>query len=154
MSFSQQFQKLGLADAKAVRRAVHGKRQYQATGDAAERQQRLEEEKQQQVARQRDIQAQQLLQRQETERLAGIGNMLQAAAVQRKPGDLAFHVVAAGRIKRLWLAEAQYEAMCRGSLRLAYWNNTLYILPAEEAQRIALKAPEAILAPPAAESDF
>ncbi len=146
MSLGSQLQKLGLADAKAVKKAEHAKRQGKTRQESEERQERLQRERQEALERQKSAQEEQLRIRQEQEFRRGLLHQVESASVPRRSGDEPYYVAVQGRIRKLWFEQHQYDEVCRGLLRWVLVENQLYLLRREDALRIAEKDP-AILIP-------
>ncbi len=147
MSLSDQLKKLGLADAKTVRKAEHAKRQARVQGEDEQLRKRLEEQRQAQLDKQRERQAQQAQERETHERWASARQMILAHAVPQQAGEIAYHAVIDHKIRKLWLHPQQHEDLCSGRLRWAKLDDQLVLLDAKDADRVAAKCPEMILAP-------
>ncbi|NNM51325.1 MAG: DUF2058 family protein [Pseudomonadales bacterium] len=147
MSLSDQLKKLGLADAKTVRKAEHAKRQARVQGEDEALRRRVEEQRQVQVEKQRERQAQQAQEREAHERLASARQMILAHAQPRQMGECAYHVVVDHKVRKLWLHPQQHEDLCSGRLRLARVDDELVILLLKDAERVAAKCADLILAP-------
>ncbi len=145
MSLGSQLQKLGLADAKAVKKAEHARRQGKTLQEAQERQERLQRERQEAIERQKSVQEEQLRMRQEQEFMRGLRHQVESAAVPRRSGDEPYYIAVQGRIRKIWFDERQYEDVCRGVLRWIFLENQLYLLRNEDAVRIAQKEPSILL---------
>lgn len=154
MSLSDQLKKLGLADAKTVRKAEHAKRQARVQGEDESLRKRLEEQRQAQLDKQREHQAQQAQEREEHERRASARQMILAHAQPQQRGECAYHAVVDHKVRKLWLHTQQHEDLCSGRLRLARLDDQLVLLEAKEADRVAAKCPDMILAPAGAATEL
>jgi hypothetical protein len=152
LSIQEQLLKAGLVDKKQLKKADHDKRMQtkkkRKIGDSFEdrgalrlQQQQAERAKQdQQLNAQRNLQAQQKADQAAAQQLIAT-NRLPVEA-----GDVGYHYVAGGKIKRIAVEQAVADQLADGRLGLALYNRELVLLTAEIVQKVLQRDQAAILA--------
>ena len=138
--FQEQFLKAGLVDADRVKKASAQKRkqkkQRKEDPDAAERKRAA-----QQAAAKKAEQDRKLNQRrkEEAEQRAVTAQIKQIIETHRQPkgeGEIAYNYTENGKVRRLYVTEAQQQQLTRGALAVVKLHGKYDLVPADAAQKI------------------
>ncbi len=136
-----QLLKAGLVDNKKAKKlskqAVHEKR----TGDSsdAEIKAKIEQAKQEKLARDQAIEREKKAALQEKELKAAIMQMINQHKIRDTDGEIAYQFIDNSKIKKVYLNQQIYNALVAGSLVIARENESYAFLPKALADRINAK---------------
>lgn len=136
-----QLLKAGLVDNKKAKKlskqAVHEKR----TGDSsdAEIKAKIEQAKQEKLAKDQAIEREKKAALQEKELKAAIMQMINQHKIRDTDGEIAYQFIDDSKIKKVYLNQQIYNALVAGSLVIARENESYAFLPKALADRINVK---------------
>ena len=136
-----QLLKAGLVDNKKAKKlskqAVHEKR----TGDSsdAEIKAKIEQAKQEKLAKDQAIEREKKAALQEKELKAAIMQMINQHKIRDTDGEIAYQFIDDSKIKKVYLNQQIYNALVAGSLVIARENESYAFLPKALADRINAK---------------
>ncbi|WP_312309882.1 DUF2058 domain-containing protein, partial [Acinetobacter variabilis] len=136
-----QLLKAGLVDNKKAKKlskqAVHEKR----TGDGteAEIKAKIEQDKQQKMAKDQAIELEKKAALQEKELKAAIMQMINQHKIRNTDGDAVYQFIDDSKVKKVYLNQQIYNALVAGSLVIARENDSYAFLPKALADRINAK---------------
>ena len=139
----QQLIKAGLATADQIKKGDRHKRGEDRRGAAASAQQRQAEQKKLDAERERNRQLQE--QRERKERAAQVRQLIESNRIDRKGGEAAYQFVEAGKIRKIYLHEAQRQQVVAGRLAVVRLGRNFELVLPEVAERIAERDPTVVL---------
>ncbi|WP_020675386.1 DUF2058 family protein [Geopsychrobacter electrodiphilus] len=152
LSLQEQLLKAGLVDKKQIKQADHAKRvqakMKRKAGDSFEdrdalrlQQQQIERAKQdQQLNAERNQRAQQKAAQ------AAAQQLIEANCMRLEEGEVVYHYVSGGKIKRVAVGPEVADQLAEGRLGLAMSKSGLVLLSAETVKKVLNRDPDAILA--------
>jgi uncharacterized protein YaiL (DUF2058 family) len=132
-SLKNQLLKSGLADPKKLKKLEHEKRIAADKDEAKKLAQKALEEKQ---ARDRELNRQQQDEREARAREAQVVNMVETQAISRKGGDTAYQFADGGKIKKLYVTEAQFAQLVKGQIAVVRKGDGYELVPTVVAEKI------------------
>lgn len=151
LSLQEQLLQAGLVDKKQVKQADHEKRmknkkQRKNGGSLGNSEkQRLLQQQAERAEQDRQLNAQRY---QQEQRKADLAAALQLIEINRLPleeGDIVYHYVVGGHIKRISIQQDAADKLAAGRLGLAMHNGELVLVPAETAIRALQRDQDSIL---------
>ena len=147
MSLRDQLLQSGVASkkqhqmARTQRKKQAGKKGGQHSADDAYAQKRQE-----QIKRDKELNAQREQARRQSEVQAQIRQILDSGAVPREPGDIHYRFVHEAKVKTLYLSEEQYARLLEGRLALAVRASDHYTLVSTDtAEKLLQRDPSCIV---------
>jgi uncharacterized protein YaiL (DUF2058 family) len=148
-AFQDQFLKAGLVDEKKVKQAQkeqhrakkQGKHQppVNTTREASAR------AKAEQVARDKELNRQRQEAAQQKALAAQVRQMILTSRLDREDGDSPYHFTDDGRVKQLYVTEAQRGQLGRGQLAIATLDGRYELIPKAVAEKIRQRDPARII---------
>ena len=132
-SLKNQLLKAGLSDVKKVKKLEHEKRVAVDKEESKKLAQKALEEKQ---ARDRELNRQQQLERESKAREAQVRNMVETQAISRKGGETAYQFADGGKIKKLYVTEAQFKQLVKGQIAIVRSGEGYELVPTLAAEKI------------------
>lgn len=132
-SLKNQLLKAGLSDVKKVKKLEHEKRVAVDKEESRKLAQKALEEKQ---ARDRELNRQQQLERESKAREAQVRNMVETQAISRKGGETAYQFADGGKIKKLYVTEAQFNQLVKGQIAVVRSGEGYELVPTLAAEKI------------------
>ncbi|MDT8421724.1 MAG: DUF2058 family protein [Desulfuromonadales bacterium] len=152
LSLQEQLLKAGLVDKKQVKKAAHEKRvQHQKkrkgrdTGDDGEKQ-RLQQQQAERAEQDRKLNAERARQVQRKADQAAAQQLIANNRLPLDEGDVAYHYVAGGQIKRIAVPQETADKLAEGRMGLAMHNGELVLVPAKTVLKVLPRDEDAILA--------
>lgn len=152
LSLQEQMLKAGLVDKKQVKKAEHEKRvknkKNRKGGGAAEEKerQRLQKQQAQRAEQDRKLNAERAQQAQQKADQAAAQQLIASNRLPVEEGDVVYHYVDGGQIKRISVQQEVADKLADGRLGLAMHNNELVLVAAETVLKVLDRDQEAILA--------
>ncbi|CAM3736401.1 DUF2058 domain-containing protein [Parendozoicomonas haliclonae] len=130
MSLRDQLLKAGVANKKQHQQARTQKKQQKKQGvdDQAANRKRLDEERRQQVERDKELNRKREAERAEKEKQAQIRQIIETNRIARKDGETAYNFVDNKKIKKWYLDEKQSNELVNGRLAIARLGDDDYAL--------------------------
>lgn len=164
LSIQEQLLKAGMVNKKQVKQAVHEKRvenkkKKKGQGGAADSSAKLRLQQQQAEQAKQDLELNEQ-RNQQAQRKADLAAAKQLIETNRLPveeGDVVYHYVDAGQIKRISVDPDVADKLSRGRLGLARYNNDFVLLAAETVEKVLQRDGGSILAyndPTQVEDDY
>lgn len=132
-SLKNQLLKSGLADPKKLKKLEHEKRVAADKDEAKKLAQKAQEEKQ---ARDRELNRQQQEEREAKARAAQVKNMVETQAISRKGGETAYQFADGGKIKKLYVTDAQFSQLVKGQIAIVRAGEGYELVPTVVAEKI------------------
>ncbi|MDO8330738.1 MAG: DUF2058 domain-containing protein [Fluviicoccus sp.] len=132
-SLKNQLLKAGLSDVKKVKKLEHEKRVAVDKEESKKLAQKALEEKQ---ARDRELNRLQQLERESKAREAQVRNMVVTQAISRKGGETAYQFADGGKIKKLYVTEAQFNQLVKGQIAVVRSGEGYELVPTLAAEKI------------------
>ncbi|WP_333609303.1 DUF2058 domain-containing protein [Arsukibacterium sp.] len=148
-AFKEQLLKAGLADAKKLKAAKKQQHQQKVQGGknaprVNEASVLAEQRRQQQVARDQELNRQKQAELQQKAIAAQVKQMIETNAIQAK-GELAFNFVDDKLVKRLHVNTKLHDELTRGLLAIAKLAEQYYLVPSAIAEKIQQRQPQSII---------
>jgi hypothetical protein len=163
LSLQEQLLKAGLVDKKQVKKANHEKkvkakqkRKGVVTADEAE-QRRLRQQQAERAEQDRQLNAERARQAQRKADQAAARQLIESNRLPLEEGDVAYHYVDGGSIKRVAVTRDIADKLANGRLGLALHNQELVLIAAETVVKVLQRDQDAILAyndPAESEDDY
>src|SRR5690606_35034398 len=136
-----QLLKAGLVDNKKAKKLSKQAVHEQRTGDSteAEIEAKIEQDKQQRIAKDQAIAQEKKAALQEKELKAAIMQMINQHKIRDTDGDAVYQFIDDSKIKKVYLNQQIYNALVAGSLVIARENDSYAFLPKALADRINTK---------------
>lgn len=143
-SLKDQLLKAGLSNAKKARRVEHEKRQQAKQGgdDVAAAARRAREE---QVERDRALNAERLAQQRLKEIAAQIRQLIEAHRLDRRQADQPFQFADGKKIQKLYVNGVMADQLARGRLAVVRLAEGYEVVPTTIADKIAERDPQAVV---------
>lgn len=148
-AFKEQLLKAGLADPKKLKAAK--KQQHQQRVQAGKSQKVVneatllaEQRRQEQVARDQELNRQKQEQLQKKAIAAQVKQLIEQNTIEAK-GDVAFNFTDGKLIKRLYVNNKLHSELTRGLLAIARQGEVYVLVPSAIAEKIAQRQPESII---------
>lgn len=163
LSLQEQLLKAGLVDKKQVKQADHAKRlqkkKQRKVGESFEDRDalRLQQQRAEQIKQDQRLNAERNLLAQQKADQAAAQQLIEANHLPLEEGDVAYHYVAGGKIKRLIVSQEAADQLAAGRLGLALYQGTPVLLTADTVNKVVQRDQAAILAyndPNQAEDDY
>ncbi len=151
LSIQEQLLNAGLVDKKQVKKADHDKRvkgkKKRKAGASFEDRDRLRLQQQQVERAQQDskLNAERNQQAQQKADQAAAQQLISANRLPVEEGDVSYHYVFDGQIKKILLENDAADRLCRGVLGLAVFNAEVVLIPAETVAKVLLRNKDLIL---------
>nr|MDA3904400.1 DUF2058 family protein [Desulfuromusa sp.] len=151
LSLQEQLLQAGLVDKKQVKKADHeirmkNKKQRKGGGFAEDREkQRFKQQQDERAKQDRQLNAERDQQAQRKADLAAAQQLIETNRLPVKEGDVVYHYVAGGRIKRISIQQDIADNLAEGRLGLAMHHGDLVLIPAETVAKIVQRDMGSIL---------
>lgn len=152
LSIQEQLLKAGMVDKKQVKQAQHEKRvqgkKKKKYGAPAEDSSKLKLQQQQAEQARQDqlLNAERNRLAQQKADLAAAKQLIETNRLSVEEGDVVYHYVAAGQIKKISIDKASADKLSRGVTGLAMYDDELVMLPADTVVKVLLRDRDLILA--------
>lgn len=152
LSIQEQLLKAGLVDKKQIKKADHDKRvknkKKRKAGASFEDKDRLRLQQQQVERAQQDskLNAERNQQTQQKADQAAVQQLISANRMPIEEGDVSYHYVCGGQIKKILLEQSAADKLCRGVLGLALDNAEVVLISAETVAKVLKRNNDLILA--------
>jgi uncharacterized protein len=146
-SLKDQLMKAGLADAKKARRAEHEKRQQAKQverGEALDPAESVRLAREAQAARDRALNAERLEQQKQREIAAQIRQMIEQHRLDRRAAGQAFQFADGKKIQKIYVAPQMADQLARGMLAVVRLGEGYEVVPTVIADKIAERDPLAV----------
>lgn len=163
LSLQEQLLKAGLVDKKQVKKADHAKRvknmQKRKVGEAFEDRDalRLQQQRAEQLKQDQRLNAERNQQAQQKADRAAAQQLIEANRLPLEEGEVAYHYVAGGKIKRLAVSQETADQLGAGRLGLALYKDEPVLITADTVNKVVQRDQDAILAfndPNQSEDDY
>ncbi|MDX2495340.1 MAG: DUF2058 family protein [Desulfuromusa sp.] len=151
LSIQEQLLQAGLVDKKQVKKADHeirmkNKKKRKGGGSAKDSEkQKLKQQQGERAKQDRQLNAERNQQAQRKADLAAAQQLIEANRLPVKEGDIVYHYVAGGRIKRISTQQDIADNLAEGRLGLAMDHGELVLIPAETVAKIMQRDKDSIL---------
>lgn len=163
LSLQEQLLKAGLVDKKQAKKAAHEKRverkqKQKGRGAADDGEKKRRQQQQAERAEQdRKLNAERAQQAQRKSDQAAAQQLIATNRVPVEEGDVVYHYVAGGQIKRISVTQDTADKLAEGKMGLAMHDRELVMVPAETVMKVLKRDEDAILAyndPAEVEDDY
>jgi len=163
LSLQEQLLKAGLVDKKQVKKADHEKRmknkKKRKGGDTSvdSDRQRLQQQQAERAEQDRKLNAERARQVQQKADQAAAQQLIASNRLPVEEGDVVYHYVAAGQIKKIAVQQTVADKLAEGKVGLAIFDGELVLVPSETVAKVLQRDQKAILAyndPAATDDDY
>ena len=152
LSLQEQLLKAGLVDKKQIKKADHEKRvknkKKRKVGDSFEDKDklRLQQQQAERAAQDQKLNAERNQQLQRKADLAAAQQLIEANQLTLEEGDVGYHYVAGGQIKRILVTQDTADKLAEGRVGLAMHKDALVLVTVDTVKKVLQRDKEAILA--------
>ena len=149
LSLQEQMLKAGLVDKKQAKKAAHEKRIKKKKGGTSGKDneaQRLQQQQAERAEQDRRLNAERTQQARQKADLAAALQLIASNKLSLEEGDVVYHYVAAGQIKKISVQQDVADKLADGKMGLAMHDGDLVLLPAETVIKVLSRSKDSILA--------
>lgn len=147
--FKDQLLKAGLADAKKLKAAKKQQHQQRVQAGkkpltASETKLLAEQRRQEQVARDQELNRQKQAELQKRAIAAQVKQLIEKSAITAS-GEIAYNFTDGNLVKRLYVTQKLHNELTRGQIAIVKQGDSYVLVPAAAAEKIAQRQPESVI---------